>query len=101
MLLPWLQYDVREDEEQNVKLRESIDLLLAAGYFRARIKGLTPFDKVAYIYLIPWLPSDQDHTGLNMGMDQHALLRRLNVDNSSMGMHNGPTLMIVVGRPSL
>lgn len=38
--------DIREDEEQNVKLRESIDLLLAAGYFRARIKGLTPFDKV-------------------------------------------------------
>ena len=41
-----LQYDVREDEEQNVKLTECIDLLLAAGYFRARIKGLTPFDKV-------------------------------------------------------
>ena len=40
------QYDVREDEEQNVKLKESIDLLLAAGYFRARIKGLSPFDKV-------------------------------------------------------
>ena len=37
---------MREDEEQNVKLKESIDLLLAAGYFRARIKGLTPFDKV-------------------------------------------------------
>ena len=43
---PPLQYDVREDEEQNVKLAECIDLLLAAGYFRARIKGLTPFDKV-------------------------------------------------------
>lgn len=43
------QYDVREDEEQNVKLKESIDLLLAAGYFRARIKGLTPFDKVRWI----------------------------------------------------
>lgn len=41
-----LQYDVREDEEQNVKLQECIELLLAAGYFRARIKGLTPFDKV-------------------------------------------------------
>ena len=45
-----LQYDVREDEEQNVKLKESIDLLLAAGYFRARIKGLTPFDKVSMSY---------------------------------------------------
>ena len=29
-----------------MKLKESINLLLAAGYFRARIKGLTPFDKV-------------------------------------------------------
>lgn len=38
---------MREDEEQNVKLSESIDLLLAAGYFRARIKGLSPFDKVS------------------------------------------------------
>jgi len=42
----FVQYDVREDEEQDVKLKESINLLLAAGYFRARIKGLTPFDKV-------------------------------------------------------
>lgn len=40
------QFDVREDEEQNVKLGQTIDLLLAAGYFRARIKGLSPFDKV-------------------------------------------------------
>ena len=38
--------DIREDEEQSVKLKESIDLLLAAGYFRARIKGLSPFDKI-------------------------------------------------------
>lgn len=41
-----LQYDIREDEEQNVKLQEIIDLLVAAGYFRARIKGLSSFDKV-------------------------------------------------------
>ncbi len=41
-----LQYDVREDEDQDVKLQESINLLLAAGYFRARIKGLSPFDKI-------------------------------------------------------
>ncbi|GJQ70700.1 hypothetical protein Trydic_g634 [Trypoxylus dichotomus] len=38
--------EVREDEEQSVKLQEIIDLLVAAGYFRARIKGLSPFDKV-------------------------------------------------------
>uniref|UniRef100_A0A3Q3ER99 Coiled-coil domain-containing protein 93 n=1 Tax=Kryptolebias marmoratus TaxID=37003 RepID=A0A3Q3ER99_KRYMA len=38
--------ETREDEEQNVKLTEILELLLAAGYFRARIKGLSPFDKV-------------------------------------------------------
>ncbi|GFR11167.1 coiled-coil domain-containing protein 93 [Trichonephila clavata] len=38
--------EVREDEEQERKFQEIIELLLAAGYFRARIKGLSPFDKV-------------------------------------------------------
>ncbi|XP_017762463.1 PREDICTED: coiled-coil domain-containing protein 93 isoform X2 [Eufriesea mexicana] len=38
--------DVREDEEQTKKFQDIIDLLLAAGYFRARIKGLSNFDKV-------------------------------------------------------
>ncbi|KAL4222275.1 Coiled-coil domain-containing protein 93 [Mactra antiquata] len=41
-----IEFDVREDEEQNVKLSQTIELLMAAGYFRARIKGLSPFDKV-------------------------------------------------------
>lgn len=41
-----LEVETREDEEQNVKLQEIVDLLLAAGYFRARIKGLSPFDKI-------------------------------------------------------
>ncbi|XP_071487637.1 coiled-coil domain-containing protein 93-like [Diadema antillarum] len=41
-----VEVETREDEEQNVKLGETIELLLAAGYFRARIKGLSPFDKV-------------------------------------------------------
>ncbi|XP_018902228.2 coiled-coil domain-containing protein 93 isoform X1 [Bemisia tabaci] len=36
----------REDVEQDIKLQEIIDLLVAAGYFRARIKGLSAFDKV-------------------------------------------------------
>ncbi|XP_045598387.2 coiled-coil domain-containing protein 93 isoform X1 [Procambarus clarkii] len=40
------QVDVREDEDQGVKLSEIIELLVAAGYFRARIKGLSPFDKI-------------------------------------------------------
>ncbi|KAG7204854.1 hypothetical protein KM043_005254 [Ampulex compressa] len=38
--------DVREDEEQIKKFQDIIDLLVAAGYFRARIKGLSNFDKV-------------------------------------------------------
>ncbi|XP_032423080.1 coiled-coil domain-containing protein 93 isoform X2 [Xiphophorus hellerii] len=41
-----IQVESREDEEQTVKLAEILELLLAAGYFRARIKGLSPFDKV-------------------------------------------------------
>ena len=39
-------YDVKEDEEQEIKFQEITELLVAAGYFRARIKGLSPFDKV-------------------------------------------------------
>ncbi|XP_009289276.1 PREDICTED: coiled-coil domain-containing protein 93 [Aptenodytes forsteri] len=41
-----LWVETREDEEQNIKLTEILELLVAAGYFRARIKGLSPFDKV-------------------------------------------------------
>ena len=46
-----IKVETREDEEQNVKMAETVELLLAAGYFRARIKGLSPFDKV-HLYLI-------------------------------------------------
>nr|CAH7735399.1 unnamed protein product [Callosobruchus chinensis] len=38
--------EVREDEEQSVKAQEIIDILVAAGYFRAKIMGVSPFDKV-------------------------------------------------------
>ena len=38
--------DLREDEESKEKFGQIIDLLLAAGYFRARISTLPPFDKV-------------------------------------------------------
>ncbi|CAD5116478.1 DgyrCDS5360 [Dimorphilus gyrociliatus] len=41
-----IKFDIREDEEQSVKLNKIIEYLLAAGYFRARIKGLSAFDKV-------------------------------------------------------
>ncbi|XP_069472694.1 coiled-coil domain-containing protein 93 isoform X2 [Ambystoma mexicanum] len=40
------EVETREDEEQHIKLAEILELLVAAGYFRARIKGLSPFDKV-------------------------------------------------------
>uniref|UniRef100_F1L5Q9 Coiled-coil domain-containing protein 93 n=1 Tax=Ascaris suum TaxID=6253 RepID=F1L5Q9_ASCSU len=40
------EFDVREDEEQFAKLQDTIDLLVAAGYFRARLKALPPFDRV-------------------------------------------------------
>jgi len=46
------QVETREDEEQNVKLTEILELLVAAGYFRARIKGLSPFDKVRQMQYI-------------------------------------------------
>lgn len=45
------QFDVRKDEDQDVKLEETIRLLLAAGYFRARIKSLSPFDKVYHTHI--------------------------------------------------
>ena len=35
-----------EDKERQGKYEAIIDLLLAAGYFRVRIAGLSPFDKV-------------------------------------------------------
>ncbi|UJR23182.1 hypothetical protein I4U23_026201 [Adineta vaga] len=40
------KFDVREDPEQKTKCDETMELLLAAGYFRVRIKGLSDFDKV-------------------------------------------------------
>jgi len=48
--LLYAQFEVREDEEQAVKLGQIIDLLLAAGYFRVRIKGLSSFDKVIIVF---------------------------------------------------
>ena len=32
------KYDIRDDEEQEKKGKEVMELLVAAGYFRARIK---------------------------------------------------------------
>lgn len=38
--------DLRDDLDQHAKLQDIIDILVAAGYFRARIKTLSPFDKI-------------------------------------------------------
>lgn len=46
LLLLFKQVERREDEEQTVKEQEIFDILVAAGYFRARIKGLSAFDKI-------------------------------------------------------
>lgn len=37
---------MERDPERLLKLQQICDLLLAAGYFRARIASLSPFDKV-------------------------------------------------------
>lgn len=39
-------FDVREDEEQYEKMVEILDLLISAGYYRAKIQGLSAFDKI-------------------------------------------------------
>uniref|UniRef100_A0A158Q8J2 Coiled-coil domain-containing protein 93 n=1 Tax=Elaeophora elaphi TaxID=1147741 RepID=A0A158Q8J2_9BILA len=53
-------FDIREDEEQLVKLQDIIDLLVAAGYFRARIKAIPHFDRV--VGGIVWCISSCNHT---------------------------------------
>jgi hypothetical protein len=40
------QTSVAEKELQRTKLEEILGLLLSAGYFRARVPSLGPFDKV-------------------------------------------------------
>lgn len=40
------QVERRHDPEQDAKQLEMFDILVAAGYFRARIKGLSAFDKI-------------------------------------------------------
>ncbi|KAG7296188.1 hypothetical protein JYU34_021289 [Plutella xylostella] len=40
------QVEVREDAEQIVKWHEIADALVAAGYYRAQLQGLSAFDKI-------------------------------------------------------
>lgn len=41
-----IQVEKREDAEQTAMEQDIYDILVAAGYFRARIKGLSAFDKI-------------------------------------------------------
>jgi hypothetical protein len=37
---------IESEADKAARLKEVVDLLLAGGYFRARIPALSPFDKV-------------------------------------------------------
>ncbi|KAK7584147.1 hypothetical protein V9T40_005110 [Parthenolecanium corni] len=41
-----IEIETREDEEQSIRLDAIIKLLVGAGYYRAKIKGISPFDIV-------------------------------------------------------
>ncbi|XP_016968019.1 coiled-coil domain-containing protein 93 [Drosophila biarmipes] len=41
-----VQVERREDSDATAKEQDTFDILVAAGYYRARIKGLSAFDKV-------------------------------------------------------
>lgn len=84
------EFDVREDEEQNKKYEEIIELLLAAGYFRARIKGLSPFDKV--VGGMTWCIQAS-----NFDVDVDLLFQ----ENSSIGQKIALTEKIVVVLPRM
>ncbi|CAH1789544.1 unnamed protein product [Owenia fusiformis] len=84
------EVETREDEEQNVKLTETIELLLAAGYFRARIKGLSPFDKV--VGGMTWCI-----TTCNFDLDVDLLFQ----ENSTIGQKIALTEKIVAVLPKM
>lgn len=83
-------FEVTEDEDQNLKLDEIVQLLLAAGYFRARIKGLSPFDKIVggMVWCI---------TASNEDVDVDILFE----ENASIGKKIALTEKIVAALPRL
>ncbi|XP_069588657.1 coiled-coil domain-containing protein 93 [Ranitomeya imitator] len=84
------EVEIREDEEQQVKLGEILELLVAAGYFRARIKGLSPFDKV--VGGMTWCI-----TTCNFDIDVDLLFQ----ENSTIGQKIGLTEKIVSVLPKM
>nr|XP_015214065.1 PREDICTED: coiled-coil domain-containing protein 93 isoform X1 [Lepisosteus oculatus] len=85
-----IQVETREDEEQNIKLLEILELLVAAGYFRARIKGLSPFDKV--VGGMTWCI-----TTCNFDIDVDLLFQ----ENSTIGQKIALTEKIVSALPKM
>ncbi|GMT14421.1 hypothetical protein PFISCL1PPCAC_5718 [Pristionchus fissidentatus] len=77
-------FDIREDEEQYEKLQNCLDLLVAAGYFRARVKGISAFDKI--VGGMVWCIST-----LNYSIDVDLLF----TENSSIGQKIALTEKIV------
>ncbi|CAG9759776.1 unnamed protein product [Ceutorhynchus assimilis] len=85
-----IKVEVREDEEQATKLQQIIDILVAAGYFRARIKGLSPFDKV--VGGMTWCVES-----LNVDVDVDLLFQ----ENSTIGQKIALTEKIVAVLPKI
>ncbi|XP_030752713.1 coiled-coil domain-containing protein 93 isoform X2 [Sitophilus oryzae] len=85
-----IKVEVREDEEQFTKLQEIIDLLVAAGYFRARIKGLSPFDKI--VGGMVWCVES-----LDVDVDVNLLFE----ENSTIGQKIALTEKIVIVLPKI
>ena len=57
----YFQAETREDEQQKVKYQEIIDLLIGAGYYRAKIKALSEFDKVKHCFLLVVIGSNHSY----------------------------------------
>ncbi|GMR36577.1 hypothetical protein PMAYCL1PPCAC_06772, partial [Pristionchus mayeri] len=83
-------FDIREDEEQFEKLQQCLDLLIAAGYFRARVKGISAFDKI--VGGMVWCISTMSYS-----IDVDLLF----AENSSIGQKIGLTEKIVEVLPYL
>lgn len=82
--------ETREDEEQQARSTEIINLLVAAGYFRARIKGLSSFDKV--VGGMTWCISN-----CNVDIDVDLLFQ----ENSTIGQKISLTEKIVNTLPKM
>eukprot|EP01137_Pigoraptor_chileana_P036831 Opistho-2@33072 len=85
-----VQVEVRGDEEQRVKYEQIIELLLAAGYFRARISSLSQFDKV--VGGMVW-----SITASNVGVDVDILFQ----ENATIGQRIAVTEKIVAALPKM